>query len=32
MTNRMNSKTPLGKRGQRGSMAGVVLALLRQRQ
>jgi hypothetical protein len=28
MTNRTNSKTLLGKRGQRGSMAGVVLALL----
>ena len=28
MTNRVNSKTLLGKRGQRGSMAGVVLALL----
>jgi len=28
MTNRINRKTLLGKRGQRGSMAGVVLALL----
>ena len=28
MTNRINRKTLLGKRGQRGSMSGVVLALL----
>ena len=28
MTNRMSSKTLLGKRRQRGSIAGVVLALL----
>ena len=28
MTNRMNRKALLGKRGQRGSIAGVVLSLL----
>ena len=28
MTNRIDRRTLLGKRGQRGSMSGVVLALL----